>query len=161
MLASQLWRHTCNQDNFGVTGRHTTLPTGGLAWWDSHFSQPSLGFFPGLQFSCISPDLWQIFTLFFLFVITTCFWHCTACISPMTLKVYIFHPDNKTATLNVVFWHVRDAEESCSCLVLLNVWETEREMESNTRKKYLNFRRPGKKNSRFLRNFLRKSARIF
>ena len=36
-----------------------------------------IGFLPGTQFSCISPDLWQPFTLNPLLVIITCFCDCT------------------------------------------------------------------------------------
>ena len=50
-----------------------------------HPRSPTLPIFPrrhsfSSQFSCISLDLWQIFTPFFpLLVIATCFWQSTAC----------------------------------------------------------------------------------
>ena len=89
------------------------LPTLPMFPGDSSFSSPFPCFIPGSQFSRISLDLWQIFTLFFLFVISTCFWNCTACISPT-----VSTPDDNRATPTVSF----PAEESSLCSRHSTVW---------------------------------------
>ena len=58
------------------------LPTLPIFTGDSRFSLSSHGFLPGSQFSRISPDLWQMFALFFLSVILNCFWNWAMCIIP-------------------------------------------------------------------------------
>lgn len=67
---------------------------------------------------------------YFRLVITTCFWHCSACKSPKTLKV----STRTTTQLHRMLFAAE--EESCSHLVLLSEGETERETESAKRKKY-------------------------
>lgn len=77
------------------------------------------------------------------------------CISPATLKVYIFNSHNNTATANVVSCNARDAEESSSSSPVSERWRVLRERNA------ANFRLPGKKNFCFLQEVFWKEPCAF